>query len=131
MTSSNGITGLSKSRPRPCKLLVLKKCIPLSDLQKMYKGIVESHFSYCCSIWGCCGESKLNSLQKIQNGAARIVSNSSYDASTAPLLQSRSWFSIKGLKRKETAMLSYKSLNSLAPQYLTELFRNCTEGKMD
>ena len=28
------------------------KFLPPGDLQKMYRGIVESHFSYCCSVWG-------------------------------------------------------------------------------
>ena len=75
-----------------------KKFLPLGDLQKMYRGIVEPHFSYCCSVWGfglvtmvwgCCSETKLNSLQKIQNRAARITTNinSPYDASDALLLQ--------------------------------------------
>ena len=39
-----------------------KKFLPSGDLQKMYRGIVEPHFSYCCSVWGCCSETKLNSL---------------------------------------------------------------------
>ena len=38
---------------------------------------------------------KLNSLQKIQNRAARITTNSPYDASAAPLLQNLGWPSIK------------------------------------
>ena len=88
----------------------------------MYRGIAESHFSYCCSICGCCGESKLNSLQKIQNRAARIVT-SPYDAAAVPLLQNVGLLSIKDLIRKETAMHTYKSLNSLAPpQNLMEIF---------
>ena len=49
--------------------------------------IVEPQLSYCCSVWGCCSESKINVLQKIQNRAARIVTNSPYDASAAPLIQ--------------------------------------------
>ena len=53
----------------------------LSDvLNKMYRGIVEPQLSYCCSVWGCCSESKINVLQKIRNRAARIVTNSPYDA---------------------------------------------------
>ena len=64
-----------------------KKFLPSCDLQKMYRGIVEPHFSYCCSGLGCCSETKLNSLQKIQNRAARITTNSPYDASAAPLPQ--------------------------------------------
>ena len=100
-----------------------KKFLPSGDLQKMYRGIVEPHFSYCCSVWGCCNETKLNSLQKIQNRAARITTNSPYDASAVPLLQNLGWPPIKDLIRKETA-----TLTSLAPQYLGELFSKCSEG---
>ena len=64
-----------------------KKFLPSGVLQKIYRGIVESHFSCCCSVCGCCSETKLNSLQKIQNRAARITTNSPYDAPAVPLLQ--------------------------------------------
>ena len=80
------------------------KFLPFSDLQKMYRGFVEPNFSYCCSIWGCCGESKLNSLQRIQNRAGRIVTNSPYDAPAA-LLQSLGWLSTKDLIRKLLCLL--------------------------
>ena len=58
-----------------------KKYLPSDVLNKMYRGIVEPQLSYCCSVWGCCSESKINALQKIQNRAARIVI-----AHTMPLL---------------------------------------------
>ena len=83
-----------------------KKFLPSGDLQKMYRGIVEPHFSYCCPVWGRCSETKLNSLQKIQNRAARITTNSPYDASVAPLLQNLGWPSFKDLIRKERATLT-------------------------
>ena len=94
-----------------------KKFLPSGVLQKMYRGIFEPHFSYCCSVWDCCSETKLNSLQKIQNRAARITTNSLYDAPAVPLLQNLGWPSIRDLIKKETATLTYKALNSLAPQY--------------
>ena len=37
-----------------------KKYLPSHVLSKMYRGIVEPHLSYCCSVWGCCNESKIN-----------------------------------------------------------------------
>ena len=46
----------------------------------MYTGIVEPHFRYCCSVWGCCGVNEINKFQKLQNRAARIVTGSSFDA---------------------------------------------------
>ena len=47
-----------------------KKYLPLEILKIMYTSIVESHFRNCCSVWGCCGETLLNKLQKLQNNAA-------------------------------------------------------------
>ena len=32
-----------------------KKFLPTDLLSKMYRSLVEPHFRYCCSIWGCCG----------------------------------------------------------------------------
>ena len=94
----------------------------------MYSGIVEPHFSYCCSVWSCCSKTKLNSFQKIQNRAARITTNYPYDASAVPLLQNLGWSSIKDRIKKETVMLTYEALNSIALQYLGELFSKCSES---
>ena len=106
-----------------------KKYLPSDVLKKMYRGIVEPQLSYCCSVWGCCSNSKINILQKIQNKAARIVTNSPYDASAAPLIQNLSWPTISDLTRKETATLVYKSLNSLAPAYMTKLFTKYSDDR--
>ena len=102
--------------------------LPSEVLNKMYRGIVEPHLSYCCSVWGC-NESKISALQKIQNRAARIVTNSPYNASAAPLIQNLGWSTISQLVKKETAMLTYKSLNSLAPDYLRKLFIKCSDER--
>ena len=102
-----------------------RKFLPIGELQKMYRGMFEPHLSYCCSVWGFCTETKLNSLQKIQNRVVRITTNSPYDAPAVPLLQNLGWPSIRDLIRKETATLTYKALNLLAPRYLGELFSKC------
>ena len=60
-----------------------------------------------------------------------IVTNSPYDPSDAPSLQSLGWLSIKNLIKKETVMPTYKSLNSLAPQYLMTLFTKKAPKVMD
>ena len=92
--------------------------------------MVGPHFSYCCLVWGYCSETKLIALQKIQNRAARITTNSPYDAPAVPLLKNLGWPSIRDFIKKETATLTYKALNSLAPQYLGELFNKCSEGSV-
>ena len=85
-----------------------KKFLQSGVLQKMYRGTVEPHLSYCCSVWGCCSETKLNSLHKIQKRAARITTNSPHDAPAVPLHKNLGWSSIRDLIKKETATLTYR-----------------------
>ena len=65
---------------------------------------------------------RIESLQKLQNRAARIVTGSSYDAPSVPLRKELGWLSVKEMIVKETSTMMYKSLNDLAPQYLSDLF---------
>ena len=99
-----------------------KKFLPKETLSKMYRGIVEPHFRYCCSVWGCCGKIQIETLQKLQNRAARIVTNSSYDVSAASLIKRLKWPTISDIIQNETATIMYKSTNGLAPEYLSKLF---------
>ena len=64
-----------------------KKYLPPEVLNKMYRGIIEPHLSYCCSAWGRCSESKIDILHSIQNRAARIVTKKPYYSSAAPIIQ--------------------------------------------
>ena len=63
-----------------------RKLLPQETLCKMYHGIVKPHLSYRCSVWRACGGTRLQVLQKLQNRAARIVTNSSYDSSASALI---------------------------------------------
>ena len=66
-------------------------------------------------------------LQKLQNRAARIVTDSSYDASTAILIKKLKWPTVHDMIKQETATIVFKSISGLAPTYLSTLFtRNST-----
>ena len=96
--------------------------LPQDTLKTLYTGIVEPHFRYCCSVWGSCGKTDLNQLQKLQNRATRIMTNSSYDAPSKPLLQKLEWKTIVELIADETKMMGFKSLNDFGPQYMLNMF---------
>ena len=74
----------------------------------MYKGIVEPNFNYCCSVWGFCVTIKLNKLQKLQNRAATIVTNSPFDSSATSLIQVLGRPTIEELNHRETSVMAYK-----------------------
>ena len=95
----------------------------------MYKSLIEPHFRYCCPVWGAAGITALQKLQKLQNRAARIVTNSPYDAHSQPLIQNLGWPTIKELIESETAKVVYKALHSEAPDYLKGLFHRLSDTK--
>ena len=76
----------------------------------MYRGIVAPHFSYCCSVWGCCNEIKLNSPQNIQNRAA-------------------SWLPVIERIDFKILLLTFKALNNMAPAYLKDISRFQTSDR--
>ena len=49
--------------------------------------------------------------------------------SAAPIIQNLGWLTISNLVRRETATLTYKSLNLLAPDYLRKLFEKCSDDR--
>ena len=85
------------------------------------------HLRYCCSVWGCYGDTKLNTLQKLQKRAARIVTGSPFDSTAAPLLQRSVWLSVDRLVHRETSTMVYKSLNGLAPDNLCQIFSRLSD----
>ena len=91
-------------------------------LKTHYTGIVEPQFRYCCSVWGCAGSTELNQLQKLQNRAARIITNSSFGTPSRPLIDQLGWKTIEQLVANESKTMAFKSLHELAPQYLCDLF---------
>ena len=106
-----------------------RKFLPQNTLSAMYRGIVEPHFRFCCSVWGCCGVTKLQTLQKLQNRAARIVTKSRFDTPAMALIRSLDWPTVNDIIRSETATTMYKSLNGLVPEYLSDLFeKNSTRN---
>ena len=96
--------------------------LPMETVIALYRGIVEPHFRYCFSVCGCAGKTEVNQLQKLQNRAARIVTGSRFDAPSGPIIEGLGWKTIEELIESETQTMVYKSLNELAPRYLSGLF---------
>ena len=108
-----------------------KKFAPKETLIQTYRIIVEPHFRYCCSVWGSCGETRLMALQNLQNQAARIVFNSSYDTSATLLIKDLKWLTVTDMIKSETATMTYKAITGLAPSYLSNLFTKNTDRNID
>ena len=60
-------------------------CLPPTSLHDVYYGLVQSPFDYCSMVWGNCGKPLHDKWQRLQNRAARILTNSNYDGDASIL----------------------------------------------
>ena len=90
----------------------------------MYNSIADPHLGYCCSVSGCAGDSIIKKLQKLQNRAARIVTDSPNDQSSLPSILQLVWLTVKEMIDFETACTVYKVLKGLAPPYNQSMFQS-------
>ena len=68
--------------------------------------------SYLC-VWGNCGKTLFDRLQKLQNCAARVLTFSSYDADANRLIRQLDWKDLSTQFQIQKAIMVYKSLNLL------------------
>ena len=60
-------------------------------LISIYNAVVRPYFDYCSEVWDVFGEIQSNRLQKLQNRAARIISNLSKDVDHSIALCALGW----------------------------------------
>ena len=102
---------------------VVSELISNATLHTIYHGLVQSHFDYCSVVWGNCAKTLSDKLQRLQNRALRVLTNTCYDADANQLLKELGWVdNLEFRRQKLKAEMVYKSLNGLAPNYLSSKF---------
>ena len=72
-----------------CGIRILKRIRPfvgLEHLINVYRSIVEPYFTYCCIVWDSIGETLVDSLQKLQNRAARVITGANFHTQNIQLI---------------------------------------------
>ena len=92
--------------------------VPYGTLHSIYQALVQPHFNYCNIVWGNCGVTLQDKLQKLQNRAVRVLTYSNYDAHVNNLIELLRWKSLVSQRQIERATMVFKSLQGLAPEYL-------------
>ena len=101
----------------------VRHLIPASTLHLLYQALVKPHFDYCDIVWGSCGITLRDKLQKLQIRAARVLTFSSYDADATKLLEFLSWKNLTSQQEIHRVTMVFKCLHGLAPEYLNSKFR--------
>ncbi|XP_060758375.1 uncharacterized protein LOC132869034, partial [Neoarius graeffei] len=99
----------------------IRNLMSLHDAEKLVHAFVTSRLDYCNALLSGCSNKCINKLQLVQNAAARVLTRTrKYDHIT-PVLSTLHWLPIKFRIDYKILLLTFKALNGLAPQYLSEL----------
>ena len=95
---------------------------------KICKALIEPHFIYCNSLRDGLSKQLADKLQKLQNHAARVITNSNYETKSASIFNMLNWDNLFNICKKHKAILMYKTINKLMPDYLQEFFHLCVNN---
>ena len=77
---SSGIGALKRVRRFMCR----------ETAEKAYRGLIlEPYCNYCCPVWDGIGSQLSSKLQKLQNRAARMIAECTYETSSSSPLEER------------------------------------------
>jgi hypothetical protein len=102
----------------------IRKYLDLKSAEKVIHAFVSSRLDTCNSLLYGLPGTVLNRLQKVQNTAARVLTRSKLSDHITPVLHSLHWLPVKQRVEYKLLVLTYRSLNGLAPTYLTELLHS-------
>ena len=100
----------------------VRRFIRKDTAEKVYNSLIEPYFNYCSPVWDGIGSHLSSKLQKLQNRAARVIAERSYEPPSSDLLEELNWHKLHTIRKKHKAILMYKTLNGNLPHYLQEIF---------
>ncbi len=103
--------------PVPAPLPMLS----MSNTEMLIHAFMTSRLNYCNALFGGCSARLINKLQMVQNTAARVLTRTRKYDHISPVLSTLNWLPIKHHIDFKILLITYKALNGLAPQYLSEL----------
>ena len=101
----------------------IRKYLSYDDRKSIVQAVIMSRIDYCNSLMVGVPAVQLSKLQRLENAAARLVSNvAKYDHIT-PTLVKLHWLPVRLRVIFKMAMLAHKYIYGNAPEYLRELVK--------
>ena len=122
LTMSDQVTSVCKAAYYHLKnIRSLKPFLDTGALITVVHAFVTSRIDYCNSLLYGISNYNINRLQKIQNCAARIVTNTGKYDHITPFLKKLHWLPVRFRISYKILLITYKIIFGEAPEYLSEL----------
>jgi len=95
--------------------------LPFSTAQTLACSLILSRLDYCNAVLYGCSARAIGRLQRGQNYAARVVTQSNRLTPSQPLLQSLHWLPVQQRLVYKAALITYKVVTTSTPSYLSNL----------
>ena len=115
---------LNKLKHRLAALGNLRYVVPYDVRKNMAEALFVSVLSYCLPLYGGTDKQNTESLQIMQNKAARFVTLASARESRKSMFDKLNWLTVKQLLFYHTALTTYRVRMSKEPEYLSS-FLSC------
>ncbi len=99
----------------------LRYMLSMSNVDMLISAFMTSRLDYCNALLGGCSASLINKLQLVQNAEAIVLTRTRYYDHISPVLSTLHWLHIKHCIYFKILLITYKALNGLVSQYLSEL----------
>ena len=99
----------------------LKFTFSCTALNQIFLSYILPVLECSCVVWDGCTMQDINSLQKIQNEAARLVTGLTRSVSVDNLYKECGWVTLEERRKQQKFIFMYKSVNGLVPSYISEL----------
>lgn len=111
----------SKAYSQLYKLNKIKHYVNKTSLEKLVHAFVTSHLDYCNSILYGIPKYQLQKLQRIQNSAARLITDTKRSQHISPILKNLHWLKVEHRIFFKIILLTFKARIGLAPSYINDL----------
>ena len=107
-----------------CKLVQINRIKHLLDKETLLliNAFVFSKLFYCSTVWSNTSKSNVSKLQRVQNFDARIILGFRKFDHISQGIKSLKWLPVKERLYLNDAIMMYKCINKLAPDYLADKF---------
>ena len=77
--------------------------------------------------WGTTSKHNIERISKLQKRAARIILKADYNTPSSVMFTQLGWATIPNRHDYNKAVLTYKAMNNLTPEYITDLLKPVSE----
>jgi len=99
----------------------IRHLVPFSTAQTLAYSLILSRLDYCNAVLYGCSAGAIGRLQRVQNYAARVVTQANRYTPSQPLLQSLHWLPVQQRLVYKAALITYKVITTSTPSCLNDL----------